>query len=212
MPFTYSPTSLKELETALTIPRLTRYLAESKGNMQLAIQLYEHNTLVSAAMFATIQPLEVAFRNGIHRVLATDLGRPDWYDTGALQSPEPDAVNAARETLRIRGKPQTPDRIIAELTFGFWVRLLNKKYEKTLWVTHLWKCFPHGPKPDRDKMLARFRRIRDLRNRIAHHEPIFFENLETEYTRVLSTLEWICPVSACWVRATHPISTLTKAK
>jgi len=65
--------------------------------------------------------------------------------------------------------------------------------------------FPYGPKPDRKRMQKRFLKIRDLRNRVAHHEPIFFINLETEYVRILTALEWICPVSACWVRATHSI-------
>jgi hypothetical protein len=205
MPFTYTLTALNGLETALTIPRLTRYLAHCNGDRQRAIQLYEYNTHISEAMFGVIQPLEIAFRNAIHRVLTNDLGRADWYLSGILQSPESDSITDARGNLARWKKPETPDRIVAELMFGFWVRLLNKKYEKTMWVNHLHKCFPHGPKPDRDKILDRFIKIRDLRNRIAHHEPIFFRNLETDCARVLTSLEWICPTSACWVRATHSV-------
>jgi hypothetical protein len=208
MPFTYSPSALDALDMALTIPRLTQYLAASNGNRQRAIQLYEYNTRISEAMFGVIQPLEIAFRNAIHRVLTNDLGRADWYDSGVLQSPEPESISDARGNLWRSGKTDSPDRVVAELMFGFWVRLLNKKYEKSLWVNHLRKCFPHGPNPDRDKMLDRFIKIRDLRNRIAHHEPIFLRNLETDWVRVMTSLEWICPTSACWVRATHSICRL----
>jgi hypothetical protein len=210
MPFTYSPTALDGLDSLLTTPRLSRYLAVCNGDRQRAIQLYEYNTRVSEAMYGLIQPLEIAFRNSIHQVLTHDLKRPDWYDMGILQTPELESISAARSSLWRWKKAESPDRIIAELMFGFWVKLLNKNYEKSLWVTHLHKCFPYGPKPDREKTHERFIKIRDLRNRIAHHEPIFFKNLETEYTRVLTSIEWICPVTACWVRSTHSISRLNK--
>ena len=210
MPFVYSPTALDQLDQALTIPRLTKYLNACNGDRQRAIQLYEYNTQISEAMYGVIQPLEIALRNAIHRVLTKDLGRADWYDAGILQTPELESLSAARASLWHWKKAEAPDRIVAELTFGFWVRLLNKKYEKALWVSHLYKCFPYGPKPDREKMSQRFIKIRDLRNRVAHHEPIFFRNLETDYVRVLTSLEWICPTSACWVRATHSIGRLAQ--
>ena len=77
-------------------------------------------------MYGIIQPLEIAFRNSIHYVLTTDFGRPDWYDTGILEAPESESISSARSTLWRWRKPETPDRIVAELMFGFWVRLLSK--------------------------------------------------------------------------------------
>jgi len=210
MPFTYSPTALGGLENVLTAPRLSRYLAFCNGNRQRAIQLYEYNTRISEAMYGIIQPLEISFRNSVHRILARDLGRLDWYDSGILQTQELESVSAARNSLWRWKKAESPDRIVAELMFGFWVKLLNRSYEKSLWVAHLHKCFPSGPRPDREKTHERFLRIRDLRNRIAHHEPIFFKNLETEYTRVLTSIEWICPITASWVRSAHSISRLNQ--
>jgi hypothetical protein len=205
MAFTYSPAALDGLDAALTIPRLTRYLAACSGDRQQAIQLYEYNTRVSQIMYGVIQSLEIALRNAVHQALTSGLRRPDWYDMGILQSAELESVSAARGNLYRWKKAETPDRIVAELTFGFWVRLLDRRYEKILWVSYLYKCFPFGPRPDREKMHAQFIKIRDLRNRIAHHEPIFFRNLETECARILTCLERISPVSACWVRATHSI-------
>ncbi|SRR6266481_2762083 len=209
MPFTYSPTALDSLDAVLTLPRLTRYLAFTNGDRQKAIQLYEYNTRLSKAMFGIIQPLEIAFRNVVNRALVSGLGRPDWYVAGILAGPELVSIDKARQSLYQWRKKETPDRIVAELTFGFWVRLLSNGYEQSLWGPHLRRCFPYGPKPDRKLLQKRFLKIRDLRNRVAHHEPIFFMNLETEYVRVLTALEWICPVSSCWVRATHSIYRLS---
>ncbi len=59
MPFTYSPTALDSLDIALTIPRLTQYLAACKGDRLQAIKLYEHNTQISGVMYGVIQPLEI---------------------------------------------------------------------------------------------------------------------------------------------------------
>jgi len=157
-------------------------------------------------MFGIIQPLEIAFRNTIHNRLRSDLGRDDWYDIpGLLKSYEANLVQKARVNIFKTKKPLIADRVVAELTMGFWVTLLDKKYEKDFWNPHIWKCFPHGPKPDRRLMHKRLLKIRDLRNRIAHHEPIFRLNLRVESEKVLNVLKTICPISTCWVRSTHSL-------
>jgi hypothetical protein len=76
-------------------------------------------------------------------------------------------------------------------------------YEKTLWVPHLSKAFPQIAKPDRVQIFDRFEAIRKLRNRIAHHEPIFNRNLKQDYDELLDTIGWFCPVTQRWVDATN---------
>ena len=52
---------------------------------------------------------------------------------------------------------------------------------------------------------TRLERVRQLRNRIAHHEPILHYRLDSEYCRVLEATEWICPITAAWVGATSTL-------
>ncbi len=51
-----------------------------------------------------------------------------------------------------------------------------------------------------------------LRNRIWHHEPIFKRNLSEDYRAVMTTLEWICPATAIWVRPNCRVPALLREK
>ena len=58
------------------------------------------------------------------------------------------------------------------------------------------QAFPHAPRGERDlkKLDARWRRIRDLRNRVFHHERIIhFADLAAQHSTILETIGWISP-------------------
>jgi len=65
-----------------------------------------------------------------------------------------------------------PGKVIAELTFGFWVDLLQSQNHRSLWVDRkLNKASPFA-KRKRRQIHGRLREIQLLRNRIFHHEGI----------------------------------------
>ena len=51
----------------------------------------------------------------------------------------------------------------------------------------------------RAKAYNDLRTIRTLRNRIAHHEPIFARNPAADYAMVRELIEWRSPIAAAWV-------------
>jgi hypothetical protein len=151
-----------------------------------------------------MQPLEISLRNSIHHVMQQDTGQAHWYDNFPLIQPkEQESIEEAKKNLKRWKKQVTPARVIAELTFGFWVRLSASSYEKTLWVKHLYKAFPEMKPPDRGTAFHRLDMIRTLRNRIAHHEPIFTRSVHQDYLQIVEAIRWICPVTAAWVEATN---------
>lgn len=204
MPFVYNLDSQNAFYATLSRDRLTPYLSACKGDFVGAILLYEHNTKVSEALYGVIQGLEVAFRNSCHSMIANDTSQPNWYDQiGLLDSKEANTLSEAKTYITRRNKYHTPGRVIAELTFGFWVRLLSPQYEKRLWVPHLHRAVPGMPRKDRQVAFDRMEKIRKLRNRIAHHETIFDRNLQLDYDEVMEAIGWICPITACWIRSTN---------
>jgi hypothetical protein len=166
-----------------------------------AIQLYERNTELSEALYAVLQGLEVALRNSIHSVMTAHHGRDDWYDHVVLRDVERGRIADARVMIQQSGKPVTSGKMVAELTFGFWVALTAKDYATSLWIPYLHRAFPQ-------KRLAhgvvhrRLNNIRKLRNRVAHHECILDRNLENDYVEIVETIGWICKDTALWVRET----------
>ena len=87
--------------------------------------------------------------------------------------------------------------IIAAANFGFWVALFAKKYDATLWRTVLHQCFSAGP--SRGNVHDRLNRLRTLRNRIVHHEPILQRQLRADHDGILWLLDRLSPEMAAWV-------------
>lgn len=148
-------------------------------NEARAILHYKENLKLAESFYISLSVFEVTLRNSISRQLEHMTGRKDWYaifpTTPALTSLNPDITQARRHIVN-RGEHIDPDKIIAELTFGFWVTLLNSEYERVLWK-HLRLAFPYMPKQDRKRknVSAPCNALRKLRNRVFHHEPICWD-------------------------------------
>jgi hypothetical protein len=123
-----------------------------------------------------------------------------------------DQVQHARDELVRKGKSQSADDIVAQLTFGFWVGLLNSPYEwspppappdRLAWqdVTHqpsqlFLDVFPNVPSRmrSRKKISGRFNKVLQFRNRIMHHETIWkYADLPDRHAEILSMIGWINP-------------------
>ena len=70
------------------------------------------------------------------------------------------------------------------------------RYEVTFWRKLLSAVFPNAPAylRKRDEIHARLDRIRRLRNRVFHHEPIWhLRDLPEQHRLILETIGWISP-------------------
>ena len=139
---------------------------------------------------------ELALRNAVHDCVSAVHGRQWLGDRQVLQGNELRRVDDARSQVRRERKNPTADRVVAELSFGFWLSLFARRYDG-LWNAVLNRAFT--PTPLRRDLYARLAQLRDLRNRIAHHEPIHHLALSDYYDGALWVLERISPVAAAWV-------------
>lgn len=209
-PFSYTEETLEEIEGALSHERLQPYLDAAGGNRERALRLYLWNTAASAAFYGPLQGLEVVLRNAIHRQLSGRYGSA-WYtnlDTGLDRG----ALGRIRQTiadLTRDGSPNDSPLIRATLSFGFWVSLLGSggrlesgrkaNYEMTLWRPALRQVFAHCATLTRRQAHGPLNELRILRNRIAHHEPIFMRNLTADHARILEVTGWISPGVRTWI-------------
>ena len=204
-PFPYSSSVINALERALSPERLSTYLAAAGQNHEAALRLYVWNTRISAALYGPLQALEILIRNAFHRELAAAYGAA-WYDNPRVPLTPAAAARVAdaKDTLRRARRPLDPGRIVAELSFGFWERLLSRgphgprNYEMALWRPALYRAFPNARRP-RAAIHRPLPGLRDLRNRIAHHEPIFGRDLAADYQTILEVIGWMCGDTRAWV-------------
>jgi len=193
----------------LSEPRFKRYLSESRGDEENALSLYVWNGKVAAALLRDIADAEVLVRNAFDRALsdswsegtghwildpASPILRVRWRLGKHHQHMDLNGLNRAyvAEAIRKLGGlgVATPGRILASLTFGFWVSMTSRAREEDLWVQHISRAFV-SPHPTRRTVEARMRLINDLRNRVAHHEPLLKFKLEQDHERLLELCGWL---------------------
>lgn len=196
-----NPGRLAELERGLSSNRLARYTAMAGGNAAGGLELYTWNSDLSGALYWPLQTLEILTRNRVHDTLSTRYG-PDWYDQPAvgLQRPQTDALADAKQKLASARKVISPPSVVAELSFGFWTGLFGRGYDTTLWRLELWKIFRSRVGRNSRKAIAGdYGDIRNLRNRIAHHECILRPDLPRTRGEIIDLIRAICPDTADWV-------------
>lgn len=203
--FVYDDDAVTRLERAISLERLEPYLALAEGHRVYAIALYEWNTKLSEAIYSIVQGFEVTLRNAIHEVMTEAYQRTDWYDVAPLNGDQRNLVEQAKQRVIDDGRYVTPGRIIAELMFGFWTALAGTDYAQTLWDHHLYKAF-REVRIGRKNVAKRLKKIRFLRNRVAHHESIIGKvgrerNLKQDVAEILEATAWICKTTAKWISA-----------
>lgn len=115
-----------DLAAALSPERLSTYLRAVREDREKALRLYTWNTAMSAAFYGPLQGLEVALRNAMHRQLDRCYGAR-WYDNPAARFDMGcrGRIAAAKEEVVRDGHSVTPCRVLATLSFGFWIALLG---------------------------------------------------------------------------------------
>ena len=176
---------------------MERYFILYPNDESRAVKHYQSNIKLTEAFYTSLSVLEVALRNALSRELKTMTGRDDWYTIFA-NTPGLTNLNKyiTQATKQIAGRHEqiTTSKIIAELTLGFWVSLLNAEYERLLWKD-LRRAFPYIPKKDRKRknVSAPLNRFRAFRNRVFHNESICWnmKKVQEIHDELLLVLEWI---------------------
>lgn len=220
--------SLAALHRALSQQRFDAYRQPSDRDDADVVARYLWNMALAGAVQSTIHVFEITLRNAIYttslKLIDTSrLHMPDvpcWLDarnSTLLYAREADEVARAKTYLGSEPRRRTPGHLIAKLSFGFWVQLTARVYSEhradgpRLWPRGLPSVFPFRWPPgsrklvpdhgDREMVYNRLHEIRELRNRIAHHAPIWDRDLVTEYGRILEVLGWMSGKVAEAVRA-----------
>jgi hypothetical protein len=178
----------------LSLPRLRRYIRAAHGDALAASRLYWWNIEVSAALLGSLHCLEIALRNALHDALARHHGRPDWWAVAQLSDRGKKIIDDARRTCERRLRRTTPDDVVAELSFGFWVSLLSHAsgYDRRFWVPVLHTAFPHY-QGRRDHLYRDLTSLVLLRNRVMHHEPVHHRHLTADHATIYRVLGYLSP-------------------
>lgn len=194
--------TVSKIIATISLTRLESYkIAFSLESNAKALGMYIWNKKLCGEFLPILQLLEVSLRNSIYNghialqeqrlldsgTLPSELANQvdyNWLQTFFLSTCSPDfsKTKAALENVILEldkySIPITPDNIVSKISFGVWSNICTERHNVSeldslkIWPDLLKYAFP-GEVVSIAKIQSDVRQINNLRNRIAHHEPIW---------------------------------------
>jgi hypothetical protein len=172
--------------------------------------------------YLPFQLVELTLRNNINTAIrehlrtkgATENQINRWYNSvPKTKESKAQVVSAKIKAEReIKGRGANHNDVIARLTFGFWVYLLDKPHrlngpdnaDHQLWPYLDKKVFPNKGNNGIPSTFSKLNDLNKLRNRLFHHEPIWsgaginskeaaLERIHKQYLSVIEMLNYLSP-------------------
>lgn len=164
--------TFSHLAQSMSAQRLGAYLRHADECENQALNLYHWNLKVSAEMIIPLSVTEVVIRNAIVEAIEAKYGSK-WFKSKG---------------------------IIRSLKFSFDRDSISKINNSG----QIRSSFPNAPTDQSidelcEHLYNNLNELRDIRNRVAHHEPIFMRRLEDDITRIDWIIRWRCSVTADWL-------------
>ncbi len=208
-----TPADEAAIRAVISTPRAATYVTATGGDTQRAVELYGWNARVSSALMLPAHFAEVATRNAVSDAL-THLYGANWpWDPTFEQSlpvPGGRVYKPRNDLIGTRNSQPTTGKVIAELKFAFWQSMFTARHDVRVWDPQILTLFPNSsgetPRQLRLRIYNDLETIRRLRNRMAHHEPIFTRNLTDDLARMLDLIHLRSSETATWVRAMEDVT------
>lgn len=187
-----------------------RYVTACAGNTRQAMTLYRYNLKLSQELFTIISCFEVSLRNAINNYYLQQHGL-NWLFTATQQGGFFDSrrtrvtSNIINNTIAELGANFTHSKLVSSLGFGFW-RYLFASNQYRAGGQHLLRIFPNKPvstpqiQYNANYVFTELQKVNNIRNRIAHHEPICFQsgqavidtsNSKEHYDVIIELFQWM---------------------
>lgn len=186
----------QELIETITPVRLKAYGNDSSD---ILLEKYIYNLKISESLYPALSLLEVTLRNKICYAIEALICK-DWLinelnHQNLLLDKEYKKLVETADKIEKDGKKVTNDRLISELTFGFWIHLCTKSYKPKFWDKKgfIELVFPNYTVSSNLRNISLIQKdLRDvlkLRNRISHQEIIINGNRTPEESyKLIQTL------------------------
>lgn len=182
-----------ELVKYFSKTRLDSYLPN--GTVSKQFRLYKQNIKLCRKFYTKLHYFEIIFRNAIDSALTLYVNGGDWITILPLDKDSQHKIAEVKNRLSNQKKQITHDRIVSELTLGFWTTLFSKRYTQCKFQSFLVKnVFKDCPKSQRNikNIQICVNEIREIRNRVCHYENIIhYQDINQKYQNIQTCISWI---------------------
>lgn len=216
----FNKKALIDIPNKLSTARFSSYIAATNNHRE-ALKLYQWNLDISSAYLIPLHFYEVILRNAVSDGISLVYGA-DWHNNNAFiyshGRQNKDRLTKAIEYAKESSNSSNPSvgSVIAETTLVFWETMFKSSYDNAIWKPHLNSIFPNALgtlhwSRKRSMIHDATKKIRIVRNRIAHHEPIF-NQAKFNHSNIMADIEkivgWRCQYTAAWLSSKNRISSL----
>lgn len=201
-----------KFEYIISSKRMRKYVIACGNDTRKAMTLYRLNLRLSQEIFTVISCFEVALRNAIDREMANhwgshwlrDLVMPGgvFFNEKRIEKSRK-IIYKAYEGLMHKRK-YSHEKLLAEMEFGVW-KYMYSGIEYRVSGRILLNIFPNKPRSTKEKnidnsfIFNELDYINNMRNRIAHHEPICFNSkgeidtfyVISRYAKIIRLFSWL---------------------
>ena len=171
----------------------TKFISDIRLSHFKDFDEYKQNMYQSEKYYILLSIFEVSLRNSIDNYFKEKISS-NWLESEILHFDTKQRIIESKNKIEQRKEILTHDKIISELSFGFWTALFQSVYDDKMRFNNLKHIFPNLPPKeklpiDRKMVSTKLNHIRKFRNRIFHHENILkeeFKNIEDDIYEILS--------------------------
>lgn len=218
----YERNFIHAVRTALSPARMGTYEAAvglRSEDDPSALLLYAWNAEVSAALLTPLHLCEVVIRNCVADALQVVYGS-DWPWSPTFEQSLPHNMKGysqRRDLQHARRNVESTGKVVPELKFVFWQKMFTRRFDMRIWDSQLRHVMPNLEPSEtvrvlRESIYSHLENVRLLRNRIAHHEPVFSRMLADDYQIILTLVKYRCTATAMWLDSTQKVSTIIAAR
>jgi hypothetical protein len=225
-----------EIEALVSPNRYRTYLKAVEDELgepcrALSLELYEWNAELSGKMLFPFHIYEVTLRNCVAEALRNRYSC-NWPDNAAFVNSLKPVVR--RKFIRARDDHYAPiggseGKLLAELPLSIYESMLTSSQAPRLWIhkksfEKIFSGAPVFPIPQNRGYNEHIRKlvielqssceiIRKLRNRVAHHEPVFNKtDVDDVVPGVVKLLNWRSPTACAWFKENELVSDVLKKR
>jgi hypothetical protein len=192
---------MKKIEFSQSKPgfNIENCYSKARYSAYTSMAMYYYDIELSEAFYPALRTLEIVLRNSLWNAITNTIDCRNWLTDGSILREQEQKIVLETQDKINSGHPNRAheiDHLISELNFGFWNNLLNVRYEQIFWPRCLKSFVPYVPRRYRYRKFIhkRLQKIRNLRNRIFHHQRIsHMHGIDQQHQEILEVIGWIEP-------------------
>ena len=163
----------------------TKFISDIRLSHFKDFDEYKQNIYQSEKYYILLSIFEVSLRNSIDNYFKEKISS-NWLESEILHFDTKQRIIESKNKIELRKEVLTHDKIISELSFGFWTSFFRMSYSNLVRIKDIKYIFPNIPKRSQ-KLITRqildkeLNKIRKFRNRVFHYEKIINK---IEYTNM----------------------------